>query len=508
MQINYHRINHILLIIMKKKTITLLTGMLISACWMSTLGQETPTIEPLQRLRLTLVDNESDFSPVDMQNTYKNTLRLSQPEGDCKFSAGLLKQGDNYITITRQGNSETQAAEVARVNLQADIVKREDAQLSYLELTSTTVNQDGWTYRGIGRTGTNGNYRYYIQSGDNNHLTYTIPAGYEKGTIMLYIATYTAGYFKINGTQQSQTTANAWNQYFLTDLGSGDQIKIQGCNSSGGNANSPNIGAIYVFWYPKTIVPSISITPLLSMKQGDNWGTATTLGTTVNYQPNDLLDFDGTHIDIVDEFIASIDGNQLTSSYGYLASLDANIDWTTADMTGDFYASIDFTAGDGESLSTAERVGPDNWEYQLTIYYTPSDPGVHALFLDETADFIYTMPNNFASNTVNVTVTSITGSYGSGNVVVNGENHNFTAGSSHTWTLPVSANGVVRLQMAENDNYTCGITKVVIQSGSGNGTAKAPQSQPAVSRLQRADKPTLLNDNGLKVISKSLSIKK
>ena len=489
---------------MKKKTITLLTSLLVSAGWMSALGQETPTVEPLQRLRLTLVDNESDFSPVDMQNTYTNTLRLSQPEGDNKLTAGLLKQGDNYITITRQGNSETQAAEVARVNLQADIVKRESAELSYLQLTSTTVNQDGWTANGLSSSwSTSG---YYIRSGGSYHLTYTIPAGYDGGFFVLYIYTYSAGYFKINGTQQSQTTANAWNQYFLTDLGSGDQIKIQGCNSSGSNANSPNIYGIYVYWYPSTLVPSISVTPTLSMKQGENWGTATTLGTTVNYQPNDLLDFDGTHIDIVDQFIASIDGNQLTSSYGYLASLDANIDWTHADMAGDFYASIDFTAGDGESLSTAERVGPDNWDYQLTIYYTPSDPGVHALFLDETSDFIYTMPDNFASNTVNVTVTSITGSYGSGNVVVNGENHNFTAGSSHTWTLPVSANGVVRLQMAENDNYTCGITKVVIQSG--NGTAKAPQSQSAVSRLQCSDKPVLLNDKGIKVISKSLSIKK
>ena len=477
-------------------------GLLLAAGWAIAMAQTPIADSPAQRLELTLVDNQSTFRLDQQQNEYTNTLRLSQPNGDYKFTAGLLNQGDNYITIMRQGDTEEEASEIARVNLQTDIVKREVENLSYLELTSTNVNQSGWAASGL-RSGTNG---YYIRSGNNYYLRYTIPAGYDGGTIMVRIGTYTEGYFKINGVVQTQAEAGYWNSYYLTGLNSGDQITIQGCNSTGGNASSPNMLGIYIYWYPP-IMPTISVTPKLSRKVNGNWQAETSLGTTRTYQPNDYLDLEETHIDVIDAFTALIGDNSHPTSYSYAANLAANIDWTLNDLTGDFYASIDFSKGDGSSLSTAERVGPDNWDYQLTYYFAPTDVNIPVLVLDESADFIYTMPQSFAGHTVNVTVYSVTGSWGNGNVVVNGESHAFTAGSSYTWTVPMSANGIIRLQLAENDTYTCGITKVVVQSG--NGTAQnAPQTTARASRPQDPDMLALPSYKGLIVNPRTLSIKK
>jgi hypothetical protein len=219
----------------------------------------------------------------------------------------------------------------------------------------------------------------------------------------------------------------------------------------------------------------------LSLKNGNGWGAPTSLGSMRAYQPNDYIDVDAMNVSITDAFTASTADNSHPTQYSYMADAPVNIDWTSADIAGDYYASIDFTKGDGNSVSTAERVGPDYWNSQLIYYDTPNDAGVHVLILDNTSDFIYTMPSTFAGHTVNVIVNSVSGSWGAGNVVVNGVKKTFTAGSSQTWSVPVSANGTIRFQLASGDNYTCGITKIVIQSG--NGTAQnAPQGVPASSR--------------------------
>ena len=464
---------------MKKKVcVFLLTGVLSALLWGNAHAQEQLSLAQAQRLQLTLEDNESTFNLGQQVNEYRNVLRLSQSGSDYKLTAGLLSQGDNFITITRQGDTETAPTELARVNLNANIVKREVEELSELVLTSTNVTQSGWSANGLKSSWSSG---YYIASGNSNYLRYTIPAGYDGGTLILYIYTYTAGYFKINGTARSKTTAGGWNTYYLTGLNSGSQITIQGCSSDGGNASSPNIYGVDVIWVPATLVPTVNVTPTLSLKNGNSWGAPTSLGSMRAYQPNDYIDVDAMNVSITDAFTASTADNSHPTQYSYMADAPVNIDWTSADIAGDYYASIDFTKGDGNSVSTAERVGPDYWNSQLIYYDTPNDAGVHVLILDNTSDFIYTMPSTFAGHTVNVIVNSVSGSWGAGNVVVNGVKKTFTAGSSQTWSVPVSANGTIRFQVASGNNYTCGITKITIQNG--NGTAQnAPQGVPAPSR--------------------------
>ncbi len=160
-------------------------------------------------------------------------------------------------------------------------------------------------------------------------------------------------------------------------------------------------------------------------------------------------------------------------------------------MTGDFYASVDFTKGNGSDLESPEFIGPDGWGYLLVSYYTPSG-ATPAFYLDATGELIYTMPPTFTGNTVNVTVTSTNHSDGAGILVVNGTSHTFTQGSSYTYIVPASANGVIQFKSAEGESYTCDIAKIVIQSG--NGTAMhAPLSQPNKHSLKK------LNLNGKEI---------
>lgn len=480
----------------------LLFSLLLMTGWANALAQGTATETPAQRLKLTLVDNKSTFNIDDEVNHYENTLRLGQADGNNKLTAGLLKEGDNYIVISRQGDTEANATEVARVNLNANIVKREAEILTDIELTSTTLNEPGWSVsnnRALSYSGTYGCCR--ISSGYS--ITYTIPQGYEGGTIMLNIGTYTAGYFKFNNGSAQQAQANTWNRYSFSGLNSGSTITIQGCNNRGTNANSPYIAGIYIIWVPPTIVPTINVTSTYSKKVDGNWVNVSTLGSN-SYSPNDNVNANSYNVEYTDDFNESTSDNSHPNSYNYSVNMDANIDWI--DLSGDFYASVDFSKGDGQDMETAEYIGPNNWDYLLVSYYTPNGY-TPALYLTDGAELIYTMPATFAGNSVNVMVTTPNHSGGSGKLVVNGESYTLTAGSSHTWTVPVSANGVIRFLNAIGENYTCDISKIVIQSGNGSANS-APLSQPAVSKIKQVDKSNILNAKDYNIQTQKMSVKK
>lgn len=453
---------------MRNKVTIMLMGLLFATVWGNALAQEQSLPTPAQRLQLTLVDNQSTYDIGQQQNAYRNILQLGQPEGDYKFTAGLLKQGDNYITISRQGDTEETATEFARVNLNANIVKREVEELSTLELTGTTVNAP-WTANGL-QSGSWGASGYYIRSGDQYYLTYTIPAGYDDGIIVLYIYTYNAGYFKINGTSyNSQTTAGGWNRYVLTGLSSGSQIKIQGCNSNGGNADSPRMGAAQVLWAPSSLVPTVNVTSTLSLKNGENWAAATSLGSAITYQPNDFVNVDALNVEITDVFSAPTADNSHPTSYSYMTDASVNIDWTSADMAGDFYACADYEHGDGTTAGIVLS-GTNRWEYQ---FVGVKDDDIMCLWLPYYGQMLYTMPNTFAGTRVNVKITADTGTSSGGSILVNGEKHTFSPGDVFTWIIDVSANGTIRFTCDPDENYTLNISKVEIIGGNG-ASLKAP----------------------------------
>ena len=480
-------------------------SLLLMTGWANALAQAAPTTSPVQRLNLELVDNQSTFV-IDEENgnrnEYTNTFRLTQPT-DYKLTAGMLNEGDNYITVSRQGIKDGETigdpTDFARINLQADITKHEAEELTDITLSSTSafIGQAGWSLSGSATqtlyysssyNGCSINSGYYIR--------YTIPEGYDGGTILLYIAPTSSGYIKINNGNAQNPTSGDWNRYVLYGLSSGSTITIQGCNSSGNNANSPYIYGIVLQWAAPTIVPTISVTPKLSYKVDGNWLAETTLDTKTDYQPNDYIDF----FDVIDTFSISTADNSHPNSYNYSAEIDANIDWTSADMTGDFYASADYGQGDGTTAGIV-LTGYDGWDYQ---FINTKDGEIMCLWFYRYGLLMYTMPNTFAGTNVDVTITADTGTYGAGSILVNGNKHDFTPGETYTWEdVPVSANGTILFSCNPDESYTLDVSKIVISSG--NGTA---QNAPLVTGASMQHHSSMMNDKRFISLSKSLSVKK
>lgn len=113
-------------------------SLLLVAGWAPALAQGVATSTPIQRLKLELVDNRSTFDINEQINAYTNTLRISQPDGDYKLTAGLLKQGDNYITLTRTDDTGA-TADVARINLSANARESEP----YIAVDPTSIQLTG-----------------------------------------------------------------------------------------------------------------------------------------------------------------------------------------------------------------------------------------------------------------------------------------------------------------------------------------------------------------------------
>ena len=83
-----------------------------------------------------------------------------------------------------------------------------------------------------------------------------------------------------------------------------------------------------------------------------------------------------------------------------------------------------------------------------------------AAWFNNDGNVLYTMPNDFAGNSVNVTIIADTGTYGNGSMMVNGVSHTFVAGETYTWTVPVCANGTILFACIPTDPYSVDVSKI------------------------------------------------
>lgn len=447
---------------MRKTILHITCGLLLATGWANALAQGTNS--PAQRLNLELVDNVSNYNIATQQNEYTNTLRLSQPTSDNKLTAGMLNNGDNIITIARQGikdgANEGNAVDFASINLNAQIytlsAQSEITFIDYEEYSSSAVTLTApWASSGLTRGGT---YNYFrISSG--GYIQYTIPEGYDAdGFFSVYIAAAQTGSFRINNSTWT-ISSTGWNEKTLRGLHSGDQITITGPT----NSNSPYFAYVVIDWAPRSFVPTIELTPTTTANG------ATTTGTVATYSPNDVINLNGL-ADIVDNFTAGTSENAHPDQYKYEAKLDANIAFPSSASSSSFSATADFSTcySDDSSVdyfdpATGTFTGEGNWFFYQSYGQRETNCG----YIEYYGSIIFTMPNTFTGNSINVTVTSGTSSYGAGDLVVNGQSHTFTAGETYTWTLPVSANGTIEFKSNE-DTWSVDFATIVISGASGS----------------------------------------
>lgn len=461
----------------------LMFAMLCSSGW--TFAQTSPA----ERLSLTLEDNRSTYTTAGERNNYVNTLRLNQPSGDNKLTAGMLNDGENYIVFHRiddLGND----TEFARINLSAEITANELEVIDGISFSSnppssqTTITQamlpDNWGTNDANLIWQTNGYAYVSGSGG---LTYTVPAGYSNATIMFYITVGSnarGGYwaYNLNGEGWSvgaTASAGYGSTIVVGGMNSGDVISFYGATrgtSGYSTSQSPDIDGMYVITLPESYLPTIDVTPTVSYWDGTNWSAPTVVGQNQTYAPNDAVDLYGLGL-IRDEFYAETDQNNHSAYYNYKVTFDGNIDLPTGSSTGlDFYSSADFSACTTSNPASATMVGYNGWTFNESYAY--SSNSIISVYIQYYGDIIFTMPSNFMGNSVSVTVTSSTGEDGAGILYVNDVLHTFTAGETYTWTVPVNANGTIEFK-SDGQTYSVDISRIVISSGNGSAL-NAPQN--------------------------------
>ena len=486
---------------MRNKLTIILFGLLLAVGWTHAMAQGTVTTSPAQRLNLELVNYVSNYNIATQQNEYTNTLRLSQPTSDNKLTAGMLNNGDNIITVTRQGVKDGQnvgtPTDVATINLNRAPQTYPTNPISSIDFTSLITSSESlnsklpanWSSTGLyGYSSWNGNTKYaYIQSGST--LSFTIPSdlNIHNGKINVLIYTTNTGYFEVG--DWINTASAGWNRFGVSGVNAGDVITIQGMtqnyDGSFSAGQSPRMQAIQI-QFIEPLVPNYDVTTTLNAN-----GNVSQIGTTTTLSPNDEISLNGMN-DLVDSFTAPTATNAHPDSYTYAATVDANISFPSA-STGEssFYASADYQNGNG-TVEGIVITGPNNWVHE---YVGLEDEGAYCLWFNNDGNVLYTMPNDFTGNSVNVTITSDSGSYGAGSIMVNGESHTFTAGTSHTWTVPVRANGTILFACQPTDPYSVDVTKIVISSGNGSAS-NAPRhtvNAQSSSKVSNGNRQMLYN---------------
>lgn len=456
----------------------LTSSLLLATGWATALAQGSPTVTPAQRLNLTLVENRSTFNINAQQNEYVNTLRLSQPGNDnpYKLTAGMLNEGNNYITFTRTDDVNN-ATEFARINLSAVVTKPKSDLVDYVIFdtdnppsSNTTITASNLS-SAFPNWGTNGSNLIWQTSGyayisGQGGLTFTVPSGYSNAVLQFVIAVGSnarGGYFAYNLNSEgwyiaASATANYETDFVIDGLNSGDVISFYGVNSSQSSlAASPDFEYIAVFEIPDSFIPTIEVTPTISRMDGENWGEATSLGTSMSYEPNDTIDLYSLGY-LSDQFVESTTDNSYPNAYSYKTAFNANVVLPASGQTGtDLYATADF--------NTQSITGDGTWALnEAGLYYTDNTYTSICAIIDYYGDILFTLPDTFVGNQVTVTVTSCTGDYGARDLYVNGMLHTFTSGTSHTWTVDVSANGTIEFK-GPSDTYSVGISSIVISSG-------------------------------------------
>ena len=432
---------------------------------------------PARRINLTVEDNRSVYTTVGERNNYENLLRLTQPDGPYQLTAGMLNNGNNHIVFHRIDDQGTDT-EFARLNLNAEVAEPESGFMgllnfygdgSYAPSSNVTLTNDdlpdNW--------GTNGSGLVWQTSGYGT-LTFTVPDGYSDATAQLIVNVGTnvrGGYFIYNYNSQGwyvySTAVSAGGVYTIktfTGLNSGDVISIYGAESSGSSystAQSPDIRLIGLLYIPKSIIPTATVTPTISYKDGENWGSETAIGESVTYSVNDTIDLYGLGA-IEDAFYAETDDNTHSDYYNYTTAFNANIILPPGSSTETgFTATADFTVATTTAPTSAAFTGPGYWEFLSTNVYTPS--AGTCCYIMFYGSMIYVLPDTYMGNSVNVTVTTSTGD-GAGDLYVNGILHTFTAGETYTYTIPVTANGAIEFK-SNGSTYSPDFTQIVISGG-------------------------------------------
>lgn len=420
---------------MKKKLTLLLFGLLIAVGWINVMAQEQPSVSPAQRFTLSVVDNQSVYDVANEENSYTNILQLSQSTSPFKLTADLLFEGDNYIYLHRVDNLGGDV-ECARINLNAQLVPSASGVIGAIDFyndfdyNGNWVTQEdladypGWSTDGEHLAVQSNGYAFINPSDTGSGLTFTVPDNCYSGSITVTVSVGSdtgGGYFTycLNGDWTiitSTVTAYSNFSWTINDVSAGDVIAFCGGINNNGYSlyYTPDFGSISLSFTPDANAPvHYDVTPTISKKDNNNnWGAEESLGETVNYVGQELIDLDGLDV-IRDEFSVSTTNNdEYPDNYSYYASMVANIELPDPTMTSILLPNEDVDLG--MNTSTTVTVLGLNIEDDVTITTTggftvsPSTLTASQMNNGQDATVSYTGSESHATGTLTVTAGQLT----------------------------------------------------------------------------------------------------
>ena len=505
----------------------LLTKHLLMFAMLCTSGWAFAQTSPAERINLTLVDNLSTYTTAGERNNYVNSLRINQPSGSNKLTAGMLNDGDNNIVFHRIDNLGNDT-EFAHVNLNAEVKEQDSEVIDIVAFagdgitppsSETTITQsmlpNNWGTNNSNLIWQTNGYAYINNVGG---LTYTVPVGHSNTRLqfIIYVGSDArGGYWAYNYNDEgwsiaATASAGGVSSFVIDGVSSGDVISFLGARYSNGYSlyYSPDIELIGVVTLPLTLIPDVEVTPTISYWDGSAWSGETALGNVSTYTVNDTIDLYSLGV-IEDSFFAETNENTHSAYYNYSTSYDANIVLPSGGASGmNLAASADFTAATTSSPTSAAFTGPGYWEFMGANVYSPT--AGRCCYIQFYGSMLYVLPENFMGNSVNVSITTSTGDDGAGAIVVNGIGYTFTAGETYTWTVPVTANGAIEFK-SDGTTYSADFTQIVISSGSGakmNAPRQDNVQSPKVKALDKSLKANapLPMDNSKNQFSSKIKI--
>ena len=176
----------------------------------------------------------------------------------------------------------------------------------------------------------------------------------------------------------------------------------------------------------------------------------------------------------------------------YITSSSFRADWT--DQTSSANVSSYTLQVDGESGGTTpttetKLLGSIDGSGYTGSYktITLSSPwggtnvkgGNSAVYFTKNGKITFTIPSGYSNATFTVKITTVTGTYGSGNITVNSVGHTFSKGETYTWTVTGSTGDVITLTTTDS-SYSPDMSLIEVYAG--NVTLNASETGDATTR--------------------------
>ena len=434
------------------------------------------------------------------------------------YTPVMSAANSSYITTNSfraNWTDQTSSANVASYTLQVTEKGTTPAtsQLASIDLSSVTqvTNSEGYlsdvssniaTYLGTGWTASTyvyANTGMLITGGNLVSPTYNLN-GYSQVTVKVKAYSYYSSYYGSatlsvgtgSATKTQALTDNSTEYTFVLNCSSSDKVTI------GSTSNYISVSAIEI------IAGDATVNMLNANETGGESSRTITGITNKYYTVNNLKEgatfvykvkaiyTDGTESSWSNEQEVTLNEStpalvtytpvMSAANSSYITSSSFRADWTdqtASDNVASYTLQVNGEGGGTTPSTGATLLGSIDGSGYTGSYktITLTSPwggtnvkgGNNAVYFTKSGKITFTVPTGYTNATFSVKITTVTGSYGTGNVTVastktSAVGHTFAKGETYTWTVTASSGDVITLTTTDS-SYSPDLSLVEVYAG-------------------------------------------